>query len=75
MEEAMGVVKSEYRYEFKYDTWDIFLSSLNLHASIDLCTRVPKNCKYTELELYSTVYVYGCLLCVTYTMLSAQFLI
>ncbi len=28
------------------------------HASIDPCTRVPKNCKYTELELYSTVYVY-----------------
>ncbi len=43
--------------EFKYDTWDIFLSSLK-HASIDLCTRVPKNCKYTELELYFTVYVY-----------------
>ena len=22
------------------------------HGSIDLCTRVPKHCKYTELELY-----------------------
>ncbi len=28
------------------------------HASIDPNTRVPKNCKYTELELYFTLYVY-----------------
>ncbi len=28
------------------------------HTSIDPCTRVPKNCKYTELKLYFTVYVY-----------------
>ncbi len=28
------------------------------HASIYPCTRVPKNCKYTELKLYFTVYNY-----------------
>ncbi len=66
--------------EFKYDTWDIFLSSLNKRiyeackALIYICTRVPKsipkNCKYTELELYFTVSCLCCLLCVMYWLVN-----
>ncbi len=50
--------------EYKYDTWDIFLSSLNkriydeAYKHWSMYTRVPKNCKYTELKLYFAVYNY-----------------
>ncbi len=41
--------------ESKYDTWNIFLSSLELmaymkHASIYSCTRVPKNVQQIHMQ-------------------------
>ncbi len=52
--------------EFKYDGISSSAASTRefmKHTSIDPCTGVPKNCKYTELKLYFTVYIKLCLCC------------